>query len=147
MISGMNNRIITIDASVLDQIRTHAEKTYPYECCGVLIGHTGDEGNRVTSLYVASNRHEENRKRRFLISPEDYRAAEEIARKQKQEILGFYHSHPDHPAEPSTYDREHAWPWFAYGIVSVREGAAADIAFWQLRDDRSSFEHINHATM
>ena len=79
-------------------------------------------------------------RRRFLVRPSDYRDAERRAAAIGAELLGFYHSHPDHPAEPSQYDLDHAWPFFSYVIVSVRNGAPGDMTSWRLRDDRSAFD-------
>ena len=70
------------------------------------------------------NTTEEGPRRRFLVRPQDYRAAERRATEQGLELIGFYHSHPDHPARPSQYDLDHAWPVFSYVIVSVRRAAA-----------------------
>ena len=86
------------------------------------------------------NTTEEGPRRRFLVRPSDYRLAEQRAAELGGELLGFYHSHPDHPARPSQFDLDHAWPTFAYVIVAVAAGAAGDMTVWYLKDDRSSFE-------
>ena len=90
---------------------------------------------------------EEGPRRRFLVRPSDYREAEKRASDAGGELLGFYHSHPDHPARPSQYDLDHAWPFFSYVIVSVREGVSEDMTSWRLREDRSAFdpEELTHA--
>ena len=75
-----------------------------------------------------------------MVRPQDYRAAEKRASDVGAELLGFYHSHPDHPARPSQYDLDHAWPFFSYVIVSVREGVSEDMTSWRLREDRSAFD-------
>ncbi len=72
--------------------------------------------------------------------PSDYRLAEQRAAEQGAELLGFYHSHPDHPARPSQFDLDHAWPTFAYIIVSVMSAHAADMTVWFLKEDRSTFD-------
>ena len=82
----------------------------------------------------------DERRRRFLISPEAYRRAEAEADSTDRRLLGFYHSHPDHPAEPSAFDLEHAWPNLSYVIVSVRGGRVEDVRSWRLRPDRSRFD-------
>jgi len=74
---------------------------------------------------------------RYLISPDDLRRAMADLRRSGLEVLGFFHSHPDHPAAPSAFDTEHAWPWFSYVIVRVEGGRAAEVTSWQLEDDRS----------
>jgi proteasome lid subunit RPN8/RPN11 len=80
------------------------------------------------------------RRRRFLIGPAEYRAAERRAAETGVQLLGFYHSHPDHPAEPSTFDLEHAWPNLSYLIVSVRGGRPVDARSWRLKPDRSGYD-------
>jgi len=121
----------------IDQaIRLHGQETYPHECCGALIG-TADA---VTGTVALPNTTEEGPRRRFLVRPSDYRQAEQRATEIGGELLGFYHSHPDHPARPSQYDLDHAWPTFAYIIVSVMNGASGDMTVWYLKHDRSIFE-------
>ena len=125
-----------LDAAVDRAIRLHGEETYPHECCGALVG----QGERALTTVALPNTTEEGPRRRFLVRPADYRLAEQRARELGGDLLGFYHSHPDHPARPSQYDLDHAWPTFAYVIVSVAAGAAADMTVWWLKDDRTIFE-------
>jgi proteasome lid subunit RPN8/RPN11 len=125
-----------LDAGVARTIRRHGEETFPHECCGALIG----AGARVTAAVPLPNTTEEGPRRRFLVRPSDYREAERRATELGAELLGFYHSHPDHPARPSQFDLDHAWPNFAYVIVSVMSGAARHMTVWFLKDDRSSFD-------
>src|SRR5437016_11249521 len=126
---------LALDAGVAKAIRRHGEDTYPHECCGALVGRDG----RTTAVVALPNTTEEGPRRRFLVRPSDYRLAEQKAGELGGELLGFYHSHPDHPARPSQYDLDHAWPTFAYVIVSVASGQAGDITVWWLKDDRSTF--------
>jgi len=121
---------------VTEAIRAHGVETYPNECCGALIGRDGV----VFATYALPNTTEEGPRRRFLVRPEDYREAEKRASEAGGELLGFYHSHPDHPARPSQYDLDHAWPFFSYVIVSVRAGVSEDMTSWRLREDRSVFD-------
>jgi proteasome lid subunit RPN8/RPN11 len=123
-------------AGVADAIRAHGVETYPNECCGALYGRDG----LVTATYALPNTTEEGPRRRFLVRPQDYREAEKRATDQKADLLGFYHSHPDHPARPSQYDLDHAWPFFSYIIVSVHGGVPKDMTSWRLREDRSAFD-------
>jgi len=120
---------------VLDAIRRHGRQAYPNECCGALIG---QEDHVIETLFLP-NTTAEGPRQRFLISPEDYRFAEERAFAAEHELLGFYHSHPDHPARPSQHDLAHAWPFFVYVILAVREGDPVDLTAWRLLDDRSAF--------
>jgi proteasome lid subunit RPN8/RPN11 len=117
-------------------IRRHGEETFPHECCGALIG----TGGHVTSTAPLPNTTDEGPRRRFLVRPADYRLAERRASELGGDLMGFYHSHPDHPARPSQYDLDHAWPTFAYVIVSVMSASARDMTVWFLKDDRSSFD-------
>ena len=137
---------LTITPAVDEAIRRHGRDTYPHECCGALIGRAGE----VTDVLALPNTTEEGPRRRFLVRPSDYRQSERRATELGGELLGFYHSHPDHPARPSQFDLDHAWPTFAYIIVAVagngvpRESAEAvttgDMTVWYLQEDRSRFE-------
>lgn len=142
--------MIHIPDALAGAIRDHAQREYPHECCGALLGRVepaaagAGEVRVVVALRAAENRREaEAAPRRFLITPDDYRAIEREARERALAVLGFYHSHPDHPARPSDYDREHALPWYSYVIISVREGRAgdtpADLTSWILGDERHAF--------
>jgi proteasome lid subunit RPN8/RPN11 len=127
---------LTVTPAVNEAIRRHGAETYPNECCGALYGTAG----AVSAIFVLPNMTEEGPRRRFLVRPSDYREAETRATELGAELLGFYHSHPDHPARPSQYDLDHAWPFFSYIIVSVRGGTPEDMTSWRLRDDRSAFD-------
>jgi proteasome lid subunit RPN8/RPN11 len=127
---------LVVVPQVNDAIRRHGADTYPHECCGALIGRDGV----VTEAFALSNTTEDGPRRRFLVRPADYQQAERRASALGAELLGFYHSHPDHPARPSQYDLDHAWPHFSYVIVSVTAAGAADMTSWRLRGDRSAFD-------
>jgi len=121
------------------EIRDHGARDYPNECCGAMLDTDGDAGREVRSLFPLVNRRDDSPRNRFSITPEDFRAAEKAAAERRLDLLGWYHSHPDHPARPSEFDREHAWPWYSYVIVSVHGGIPKDLTSWQLEDDRSKF--------
>ncbi|HEX8853308.1 MAG TPA: M67 family metallopeptidase [Pyrinomonadaceae bacterium] len=125
-----------------DEIRRHGEQEYPHECCGLLLGRVETDGSkRVAEVYAVSNaREEEARHNRSLILPGEYLRGERHARARGLDVLGNYHSHPNHPAVPSQFDLEHAWPTWSYVIVSVREGSAAELRSWEMVSDRSRFE-------
>ena len=127
---------LQITPTVLDAIRMHGRATYPNECCGALLG----RGGSVTAVHALPNSTEEGPRRRFLVRPSDYMAAEREASSHGLELVGFYHSHPDHPARPSQYDLDHAWPSFSYVILSVMKREPAATTSWRLRPDRSGFE-------
>ncbi len=126
---------------VLDQIRNHGADAYPEEGCGFLLGHITDDGeNRVTAIRRAANRQSENRTHRYQLTADDYRAADKAARDQDLDVVGIYHSHPDHPARPSETDLEEAtFPGYTYAIVSVQDGVPATLTAWSLAPDRSEF--------
>jgi proteasome lid subunit RPN8/RPN11 len=128
---------LRVPGDVLATIRGHAASAYPDECCGALIGL---ESGPVAEAFELSNTTSLDHRRRFLIGPEAYRSAEARATETGGELLGFYHSHPDHPAVPSAFDLEHAWPNLRYMIVSVRAGRPEEARSWRLRGDRSGFE-------
>ncbi len=127
---------IMLTAAVDAAIRAHGRETFPNECCGAMLGKDGV----VCEAYALPNTTEEGPRRRFLVRPDDYRVAEQRAREAGLELLGFYHSHPDHPAQPSQYDLDHAWPSFSYVIVSVMAGQDQLLTSWQLQADRSAFD-------
>lgn len=132
--------LLELRSATLDEIRAHAAAAYPDECCGALIGAAAGNGTtRVVEALPLPNTTEEGARRRFLVRPADYRAAETRARAAGADLIGFYHSHPDHPARPSGYDLDHAWPNLSYVIVSVTLGEPADVRSWRLLDDRSGF--------
>lgn len=131
-------RGLTIEPRPLREMLAHAVDAYPFECCGALIGPPG----RVARILALPNTTSEGPRRRFLVGPDDYRRAEAAARKASATLLGFYHSHPDHPPEPSQVDLAHAWPAFVYVIISVREGRAHEVTGWRLRDDRAAFDAL-----
>lgn len=128
-------------ADVERAIRAHGERTYPHECCGLLLGRLDGDARRVTAAHEIENAREDGaRHNRYLIGPDDYLAGEKAARARGLDVLGFYHSHPDHPAWPSEFDREHAWPWYAYLIVAVAKGRSHDMNAFRLAEDRARFE-------
>jgi len=132
---------VRLSERVLEAIRRHAAAAYPDECCGALIGAAADETLiEVVDAKALDNVTDEGPRRRFRVSPADYRQSEARARELGAELLGFYHSHPDHPARPSQYDLDHAWPNFSYVIVAVEAGRPGDLRSWRLRPDRSAFE-------
>jgi proteasome lid subunit RPN8/RPN11 len=134
--------MIQLAESYQNEIEAHGERDYPHECCGLLLGSFGAKGLKVvTEIYPISNAREERAKRtRFLIRPEELRRGERYAETKGLEVVGFYHSHPDHPAVPSEYDLDHAWPAYSYIVVSVIVGKAMDLQSWEMEPDRSRFE-------
>jgi proteasome lid subunit RPN8/RPN11 len=122
-------------------VRTEGESAYPHECCGILIGEIDNSGVKIVRHTQAINNAREDGEQyhRFLITPEDMLYAEQTARAMKLDVIGFYHSHPDHPAVPSDYDKDHALPFYSYVIVSVQQGKAQELTSWELTADRADF--------
>jgi proteasome lid subunit RPN8/RPN11 len=133
--------LITLGEKRLNEIRTHGQRDYPFECCGLLIGRFENDGQKiVVEAYPISNAREEEAKRnRFLIEPVELMRGEAYARQKSLDVVGFYHSHPDSPAVPSKYDLDHAWPTYSYIIVSTGSSNAGDLFSWELEEDRSRF--------
>ncbi len=121
-------------------ICAHGEQTYPYECCGMLLGRMYDKIKVVEAVKPLENASTDSKEHRFLIPPHEVLQGEREAHRHGLEIVGFYHSHPDAMTSPSDYDLENAWPWLSYVIVSVIQGRAAEFRSWTLRDDRSRFD-------
>jgi proteasome lid subunit RPN8/RPN11 len=132
------SRTLSVEAVARESMLAHAVATYPDECCGALIGRAAD--GLVLEALALPNSTQEGARRRFLVTPRDYSRSERHAASCRLDLLGFYHSHPDHPAVPSQHDLGQAWPNFHYVILSVREGRVADLRSWQLTGDRSGFD-------
>jgi len=130
---------IRIPPEFLAQIRQSGEASYPEEAAGFLLGRDGDDKIVMGILPLRNAREEASRRRRYLISPAEYQAAESTADRLGLNLIGVFHSHPDHPSEPSEYDREWAQPTFSYVITSVRSGEAVESRSWLLAEDRMKF--------
>ena len=130
---------------LMEKIRRQGAEAYPNECCGALFGRDADPedparvAREALQIFPLVNRREDSPRNRFFVTAEDAREADKAAWAQGLDLIGWYHSHPDHPARPSEYDREHAWPWYSYIIVSVHNGKPLEMTSWRLQDDRSTF--------
>ncbi len=130
---------LVLEGRQMNAIRQHGEADYPAEACG-LIGGTVEDGRKVAVLLVPLvNRRTDSARNRYLIDPESFRRAQEKLDRDGLEVVGVYHSHPDHPPTPSTFDREHAWPWLSYLILGVARGRAGEMKSWTLSEDRAAF--------
>lgn len=136
----MSGAALRMGEAIARRIRTHGVETYPHECCGAMLGRDGDTGREVADLLPLENRRDDSPRNRFEVTPGDVRLAEKTAREKRLELIGWYHSHPDAPARPSEYDRDHAWPWYSYVIVSVQKGEPKDMTSWRLHDDREAYD-------
>ena len=130
--AGLRGSALAARAVILQD----AERSYPDECCGALFGTPEEVVEAMPLVNVSTG----ERRRRFLVGADEYRAAERHADQTGRPLVGFYHSHPDHPAEPSAFDLEHAWPNLSYVIVGVAAGRAGFMRSWRLRANRSRFE-------
>ena len=131
--------MLEIAPKLLVKIQNNGEKTYPEEGAGFLLGVDG-EIRRVLSLLPLPNARESKaRHNRYILTPQDYLAGEEEADRLKLLLLGVFHSHPDHPNQPSEYDREWAQPFFSYIITTIQVGRAVSSRSWRLLEDRSDF--------
>lgn len=130
---------LKIPQALLNKIHAHGVETYPHECCGALLGSDVESSREVSDLLPLANRRDDSPRNRFELTPDDVRLAEKTASEKRLELVGWYHSHPDAPAEPSAFDRDHAWPWYSYIIVSVEKGQPRDTTSWRLRDDRTGY--------
>jgi len=127
--------MLVIEQKPLDEMYQDALQSFPDECCGFFFGKELEDERIVTNVLVVNNSKEGDKRRRFEISPKDYLNAERFADENELQLLGVYHSHPNHPAIPSEHDRVAAQPYFSYIIISVKENEIADIRSWQLNDN------------
>jgi proteasome lid subunit RPN8/RPN11 len=135
--------MLKLDQRLLDQIDALGVGSYPYEGCGLLLGSVENDVNIVSTLFPVANRWgvEEEKRERFHISPEDMLSAELAAAEQGLDVIGIFHSHPDHPPIASPRDLAWAaWPGYSYLITEVRQGRPGQSRSWRLRVDRSGFD-------
>jgi len=138
----MNKLVLT--PSQVEQIGAEGAQSYPNECCGIMIGRDVSDGTCVRRIVerlepMANVFDAAQQRRRFAVDPVALMRAEKSAAAAGTLVVGFYHSHPDHPARPSEYDREHAWPFYSYVIVAVAQGAAGEMTSWVLDDQTEQF--------
>ncbi len=132
--------MLLIDNDVIAAIIEHAEREYPHECGGMLVGRFSEGGKAVKEIFPLENAREAHaRHHRVLIVPKDVMRAERYAREKKLDVVGYYHSHPNAPAVPSQYDLDHALPVWSYVIASVANAKVGDIRSWVMENDRSKF--------
>jgi proteasome lid subunit RPN8/RPN11 len=127
--------MIVIEQKTLNEMHRDALQSFPDECCGFFFGKESNEERIITDVLIVNNSKEGDKRKRFEISPQDYLNAERFADEKGLQLLGVYHSHPNHPSIPSEHDRVAAQPYFSYIIISVKENEIADIRSWQLNDN------------
>jgi proteasome lid subunit RPN8/RPN11 len=132
---------LQISPKALKQIHVHGEEAYPEEGAGLMLGRANGDVRVVTAILGIDNAREDGaRHNRYLITAKDMLYGEQEAMRRGLDIVGVFHSHPDHPNRPSEFDREWALPWFSYVITSVQSGKAFESRSWRLQEDRSSFD-------
>jgi proteasome lid subunit RPN8/RPN11 len=128
---------LLLSRAAFEEMKRHAEREYPDECCGLLLGLAAEkkalEALRLRNAYPGPKRN------RYTLDPLDYARAEEDALAKGLEVVGIYHSHPDHPAYPSSFDLQHAWPWYAYVIISLSRGSFAEARCFYLDEHELKF--------
>ncbi len=130
--------MIRILQTVMDEINDIVQNGYPNECCGIFGGDPAQ--NKVQQIVPAENLNKERSRDRYLMNPKDIVRAQKKFSGEGQDVLGYYHSHPDHPAKPSETDRVNAWSGYSYVIVSVMNGKVADARSWVLNEKTQQFE-------
>jgi proteasome lid subunit RPN8/RPN11 len=130
---------LVLQARHLDAVRRHGEADYPQEACGLIGGVVDGDRKIAVQLVPLVNARRDTPRNRYLIDPEAFRRAEVRLARDSLEVIGVYHSHPEAPAVPSAFDREHAWPWYSYAIVSVMGRRAGEARSWTLAADRGTF--------
>ena len=137
---------VLLPESVVEEIHRHAEATYPEECCGFLIAKEAslgpEEPRRILRVAPMENRVEGARSHRFVIPPEELRRFEASLEGTGEALVGFYHSHPDHPAVPSLFDQDHAWPWYTYLVLAVEHGHARELGAFELSAKERHFAAV-----
>ncbi len=135
---------LRLPVELRSELESLVEASYPYEACGVMIGRTGRRVVRVKDVFHALNLNVERARDRFLLAPDDHLAADRVARDRGLEIVGFWHSHPDHPARPSETDLKAAWEGYSYLIVSTPAFGTNDFRSWRLHGGQFLEEKIHH---
>jgi proteasome lid subunit RPN8/RPN11 len=130
---------VRLTPAVLEQIRTEAIRAYPHEGCGALLGPALGEVHETAAI---PNRDESSPRTRFSVSPRDYMAVESEADARGVRLLGFWHSHPDHPARPSATDRRYAWEGLLTVVVAVEGGTPRDITAWEVPGPEEPFRQV-----
>ncbi len=133
--------MLIVPDPILLSIHTHGEAAYPNEGAGLLLGQAADGAKTVVDILPLDNEWEAGEQyHRYLITPQDMLRGENEAARRGLDVIGIFHSHPDHVAEPSNMDRDWALPWFSYVITSVQKAKAVASRSWLLRDDRTAFD-------
>ncbi|MBI5787577.1 MAG: M67 family metallopeptidase [Candidatus Schekmanbacteria bacterium] len=130
--------MLKISRNLLEDIYQHVRRDYPYECCGIITGRN-DPIKEVLATHPVANLNKERTHDRYELDPRQFQLIDDQARKQGLSVLGFYHSHPDHPCAPSEFDRDHAWEGYSYMIIAIAAGQRIEVTSWTI-NDKGRFE-------
>lgn len=128
--------MLELDRELVDRMIAHAEEIYPRECCGLLVGRSAGGTRLATELHRTGNLNTERAHDRYILDPQDWQRIDAAARAKGLDIVGIYHTHPDHPSEPSKFDLDHAWEGYSYVVVEVARGRVASWRSWVKQDER-----------
>ncbi len=136
--------LLSINNNKLDDIKNQVKRSYPLECCGLLIG-TNTSEKKVVEVRQVENKNTERTHDRYEIEGKEFMKVDKEAKKKGLQIIGIYHSHPDHPAVPSAFDTDHAWAGYSYMIIAIEKREKVDIRSWIFNDEKRQFdeEEIN----
>ncbi|MGH7340501.1 MAG: M67 family metallopeptidase [Candidatus Rokuibacteriota bacterium] len=134
--------IVRLGAREREAIAAAVREAYPHEGCGFLLGESDVTEIRVAEVRAATNARDDSPHNRYMIEPEEFLRVLEDAETRGLDVVGFYHSHPDAPGVPSTFDRDHAWPHYAYLVVSVRDRMVGECRTWLLNEESREFEEV-----
>jgi proteasome lid subunit RPN8/RPN11 len=130
--------LLRIDKSNILAIENQVKKSYPFECCGLLIG-TNTSEKKVVEVFPLHNKNTERTHDRYEIDGREFDKADRESSKKGLQIVGIYHSHPDHPSRPSAYDTDHAWAGYSYMIIAIEKGEKIDIRSWVFHEEEKQF--------
>ncbi|MFZ3073326.1 MAG: M67 family metallopeptidase [Thermodesulfobacteriota bacterium] len=129
--------MVEITKDIFQKILDHARASYPHECCGVLLGEMSPK--RIVDAVKAENTNKERASDRYEMNPDELFRIEKEARQRGFEVVGIYHSHPDHPSRPSEFDRQRGWPEYSYIIVAVKGGTETEAKSWTFIEEDEPF--------
>jgi proteasome lid subunit RPN8/RPN11 len=130
--------LLHIDKSKIRDIENQVKKSYPFECCGLLVG-TNTSEKKVVDVCPVHNKNTERTHDRYEIDGREFVRIDREYSKKGLQIIGIYHSHPDHPSMPSVYDTNHAWSGYSYMIIAIEKGEKIDIRSWVFHEEEKQF--------
>ncbi|MGR3178461.1 MAG: M67 family metallopeptidase [Candidatus Anammoxibacter sp.] len=132
--------MIKINQKEIETIKEFVKKAYPDECCGLLVGKIAGEEREVVEIHALTNLNTERSKDRYEIDPAEYMKVDRDVSTRKLDIVGIYHSHPDHPSRPSEFDAGRAWEGYSYLIIAIANGSEFEMKSWVFHDSTKTFE-------